>query len=143
MFRKVLALLACVLTVTLACAQTTRIDSIHVYERLTGSGWSSASANSHAWKLHQRNARHRTVKGKDMPVVHEAMALYEPQRHTYAPLPDLTHVAMVFTGGRPTALGVTSDLDRVINFTARTEYRISTLGEHLAVRALLAQLLVE
>lgn len=125
------------------CGQTQRIDSLHVFPRITPSAYTSASANALVWKLHQRNAEHRTVKGADMGTVTQALANYQPMRHTYGPLPDLTHLAIVFTGGRPVAFGVTGDLDRVINFTARTEYRISTWSEHIRVRALLAKLLVE
>ena len=50
---------------------------------------------------------------------------------------------MAFSQGRPLAFGVTEDLGRVINFTARKEYRISSLMEHLTVRTILGKLLVE
>ncbi len=123
------------------CAQT--MDSIHVYERVPPGQYTSAAANALAWKLHQGNARHRSLQGGELDVVREALAQYKPQRHTYTALPGLSHVAMVFVGGRPVAFGVTSDLERVINFTARQEFRISSIGEHLAVRAVLAKLLVE
>ncbi|MGV3636019.1 MAG: hypothetical protein ACO1NQ_00100 [Flavobacteriales bacterium] len=119
------------------------MDSIHVYKRVPEGTYSSAKANALAWRLHQQDASHRTLKGSDLDVVREAMAEYRPQRHTYGALPGLSHVAMAFSGGRPVAFGVTDDLGLVINFTARTEYRISTWAEHLAVRALLSQLLVE
>ena len=119
------------------------MDSIHVYKRVPMGTYSSARANALAWQLHQQEAPHRTLKGSELDVVREAMAEYRPQRHTYGALPGLSHVAMAFSGGRPVAFGVTDDLGRVINFTARTEYRISTWAEHLAVRALLSQLLVE
>lgn len=119
------------------------MDSIHVYKRVPMGTYSSARANALAWQLHQQEATHRTLKGSELEVVREAMAEYRPQRHTYGALPGLSHVAMAFSGGRPVAFGVTDDLGRVINFTARTEYRISTWAEHLAVRALLSQLLVE
>jgi hypothetical protein len=119
------------------------MDSIHVYKRVPPGTYSSANANALAWKLHQQEATHRTLKGSELEVVREAMAEYRPQRHTHGALPGLSHVAMAFSGGRPVAFGVTDDLGRVINFTARTEYRISTWAEHLAVRALLSQLLVE
>lgn len=119
------------------------MDSIHVYKRVPPGTYSSAKANALAWQLHQQEATHRTLKGSELEVVREAMAEYRPQRHTYGALPGLSHVAMAFSGGRPIAFGVTDDLGRVINFTARTEYRISTWAEHLAVRALLSQLLVE
>jgi hypothetical protein len=119
------------------------MDSIHVYKRVPPGTYSSAKANALAWQLHKQEATHRTLKGSELDVVREAMAEYRPQRHNYGALPGLSHVAMAFSGGRPIAFGVTDDLGRVINFTARTEYRISTWAEHLAVRALLSQLLVE
>lgn len=125
----------------LSCVQS--IDSIHVFQRLADGQWTSASAHAFAWKLHQQNEPFRSVRGADIAVVEEAMALYEPVRHVYGPIPELTHVAMVFSGGRPTVLGVTDDLDRVINVTARKEYRISSISEHMQVRALLARILVE
>jgi hypothetical protein len=50
---------------------------------------------------------------------------------------------MVFSGGRPLVFGVTQDLERLINLTARQEYRISGWEEHLYIRSLLAKLLVE
>jgi len=119
------------------------IDSVHVFKKIAAAAYTSASANALAWRLHQQNAPHRTVRGNDIGIVREALSDYEPSRHTYSALADLTHLAIAFSGGRPVAFGVTGDLDRVINFTARTEYRISTWAEHLRVRALLATLLVE
>ncbi|HPF90916.1 MAG: hypothetical protein H6590_09195 [Flavobacteriales bacterium] len=119
------------------------IDSIHVFARLPAGAWTSASANAQAWKLHRDHAPHRTVKGKDIAIVREAMELYRPERHTFGPLPDLSHVAMLYSGGRPVVLGVDDDLGRVIDLTSRKEYRISTVSEHLQVRALLARLMVE
>ncbi|MBL7938939.1 MAG: hypothetical protein JNL43_06220 [Flavobacteriales bacterium] len=126
---------------TMAAAQ--RIDSVHVFKKIPPAAYTSASANALAWRLHKEDAPHRTVRGKDIGTVREALSDYKPSRHTYAPLADLTHLAIVFSAGRPVAFGVTGDLDRVINFTARTEYRISTWTEHLRVRALLTTLLVE
>ncbi len=123
------------------CAQP--MDSIHVYKRVPAGAYTSANANALAWQLHRSDAPHRTLKGSELDVVREAMDEYRPQRHTYGTLSDLTHVAMAFSGGRPVAFGVSDDLGRVINFTARTEYRISTWSQHLTVRALLSRLLVE
>lgn len=119
------------------------LDSVHVYQRVVEGSYSSAEANALAWRLHRQDAPHRTVKGSDMEVVGDALDTYSPLRHTYGTLPELTHVAMGFSGGRPIAFGVADDLGLVINFTARKEYRISTWSEHLTVRALLAKLLVE
>lgn len=120
-----------------------QLDSIHVYKRVPPGAYSSAKANALAWELHRQDAPHRTLKGGDLGAVHEAMDEYRPQRHTYASLPGLSHVAMAFSGGRPLAFGVTDDLGLVINFTARTEYRIYTWAQHLTVRAILSTLLVD
>ncbi|MBX2978092.1 MAG: hypothetical protein KF905_02260 [Flavobacteriales bacterium] len=119
------------------------LDSVHVYERVAEGNYNSAEANALAWRLHQQDAPHRTVKGSDMEVVGSILNEYSPQRHTYGPLPQLSHVAMAFKGGRPVAFAVADDLGFVINLTARKEYRISTWSEHLTVRALLSRLLVE
>jgi hypothetical protein len=124
-----------------AAAQS--MDSIHVYKRVPVGIYSSAQANALAWRLHKQDAPHHTVKGSDINVVREAMGEYRPQRHTSGTLPELTHVAMAFRGGRPVAFGVADDLGLLINFTARTEYRISTWTEHLTVRTLLSKLLVQ
>jgi hypothetical protein len=119
------------------------MDSIQVFQRIPSVVHTSAKANTLAWHLYRTNAPHRTLKGKDLVVVREAMGEYRAERHTYSELPDLTHVAMAFSQGRPLAFGVTEDLGRVINFTARKEYRISSLMEHLTVRNILGKLLVE
>lgn len=138
--RIVFAILAQVL-VWSAVAQD--MDSIHVYKRVPAGAYSSAQANALAWRLHREGAPHRTVKGSDMEVVGEALDEYSPQRHTYGPLPELSHVAMAFSGGRPLAFGVADDLGLVVNFTARREYHVTTWSQHLTVRALLSRLLVE
>ena len=143
MITKLRALLVGLFTALSALTSAQPIDSVHVFKKIATEAYTSASANALAWRLHRQNAPHRTVRGNDIGVVREALSDYKPSRHTYAPLADLTHLAIVFSGGRPVAFGVTGDLDRVINFTARTEYRISTWAEHLRVRALLATLLVE
>lgn len=136
-------LLLSVLGLHVAAQDTRRIDSVHVYKRIPPGSYTSASANALAWRLHQGDAAHRVLHGSDINVVAQAFAEYEPARHNSGPITGLSHVAMVFYGGRPVAFGVTEDLDRVINFTARREYHISTVGEHVRVRALLAQLMVE
>ena len=119
------------------------LDSVHMYQRVAEGNYSPAEANALAWRLYRQDAPHRTVKGSDMAVVGEALDEYSPQRHTYGPLPEVSHVAMGFSGGRPIAFGVADDLGRVINFTARKEYRISTWSEHVKVRALLVKMLME
>ena len=120
-----------------------QLDSINVYPRIPEGTYTSASANGLAWRLFRAHATHRTIKHNDLAHVYEALAQYTPHRHTSGPLPGLTHVAIVFSGGRPLAFGVTEDLDRVINFTGRTEHRIHGWAEHLKVRALLAPLVVD
>jgi hypothetical protein len=126
---------------TCTCAQA--IDSVHVYARVAPAAHTSASANALAWRLYREGAPHRVVKGADLHIVAEALAEYRPARHISGPLEELSHVAMAFSGGRPVAFGITDDLGCVINFTGRTEYRISTWAQHVEVRALLARLLVE
>ena len=120
-----------------------RIDSVQVFPRLAQGHYSSASANAEAWKLYRAKGAHRTLSGSQMAEVEGVLEQYQPSTHVYGPLDDLTHLAMAFSGGRPVALGVTADLGRVINFTARREYRISTWSEHVMVRALLVKLLME
>ncbi len=68
--------------------------------------------------------------------------MYTPTRHTYGPLPGLSNVIIAFSDGRAFALGVADDLDLVINFTARKEYRISSYIDHLSVRAILLKVLL-
>ena len=50
---------------------------------------------------------------------------------------------MAWSGGRPFTIGVMDDLDVIINFTARTEYRVVGTTDRLRVRALLAKMVVE
>ena len=119
-----------------------RIDSVHVFRAITRAAYTSASANALAWRLHHAHADHVTLKGDEMAAVHEGLAQYTPMPHLPGPLPDVTHLAMLFTNGRPVALGITEDLDLVINFTARKEYRISSFTDHLRVRAILAELML-
>ncbi|MBL7951605.1 MAG: hypothetical protein JNM62_07785 [Flavobacteriales bacterium] len=118
------------------------IDSVHVFKKLPTAAYTSASANALAWKLHQAKAEHVTLKGAEIATVREGMAQYKPVPHRSGPIPGLQHLAIVFSRGRPTALGLTGDLDRLINFTARSEYRISSMSEHLKVRAILLELMM-
>ncbi|MEZ4737794.1 MAG: hypothetical protein R2818_00140 [Flavobacteriales bacterium] len=127
----------------LRCAAAQTIDSVHVFQRVVSSGFNSASANAQAWRSHREGAKYRVLLGPQMVEVEAALEQYRPTTHVYGPLADLGYLAMAFSGGRPFAMGVTKDLDRVINFTARKEYRISTWAEHLVVRALLAKLLLD
>ncbi|MCB0768959.1 MAG: hypothetical protein KDC00_00955 [Flavobacteriales bacterium] len=120
-----------------------RIDSVQVFPRLSQGNYNSASANAEAWRLYRAKGTHRTLSGSQMTEVEGVLEQYQPSTHVYGPLGELTHVAMAFTGGRPVALGVTADLGRVINFTARKEYRISSWSEHMKVRALLLKMLME
>ncbi|HQW04334.1 MAG: hypothetical protein IPH05_13185 [Flavobacteriales bacterium] len=137
--RAVLFLLTC----WCSMLQAQRIDSVHVYAALEPGPYSSASANALTWRLHQAHAPHTILKGTEITTVRKAMELYTEVPHYSGSLPGLKHVAMVFTHGRPTAMGVTEDLDRFINFTARTEYRIDSFTGHLQVRAMLLELLMD
>lgn len=119
-----------------------RIDSVHVFRAITRANHTTSSANALAWRLHQAHADHVTLKGDEMATVREGLDQYQPMPHTPGPLPDVTHLAMLFTNGRPVALGITEDLDRVINFTGRREYRINSFADHLRVRAILAELMM-
>jgi len=140
LFRYVSITVICFLPLT-AAAQ--RIDSVQVFPRLAQGHYSSASANAEAWQLYRAKGTHRTLSGSQMTEVEGVLEQYQPSTHIFGPLDELTHVAMAFSGGRPVALGVTADLGRVINFTARKEYRISTWSEHVKVRALLVKMLME
>lgn len=120
-----------------------RIDSIHVFKQLPQGQYTSASANTMAWALFRKHAAYTSVLGDRMATATEAMKSYTPQRHNFRPLPGLQYLAMGWSGGRPFTLGVAEDLDLVINFTARTEYRISGMTDRIKVRALLARMVVE
>jgi hypothetical protein len=124
-------------------ASAQKIDSVHVYKKSWEGTISSAKANAMVWRLHQQDAPHATLKGAELASVTETMKTYKPSRHTFGQLKDLEHLAMVFSGGRPLAFGVTEDLDVLINFTARQEYHIFSFSDHLRVRALLAKLILE
>jgi hypothetical protein len=123
-------------------AQAQHLDSIHVFNKLPPGHYTSASANALAWKLDREHAPYRSIRGDAMATVEEAMTSYQPGRHVYRDLPTLTHVAMAWYGGRPIAFGVADDMDLVINFTARTEYRISGMTDRIRVRALIAGMLL-
>ena len=118
------------------------IDSLHVFNKLPAGSYTSASANALAWKLHQTGAPHTAVKGNELAAATEALKVYTPTRHTYGPLPGLSNVIIAYSGGRAFAIGVANDLDLVINFTARKEYRISSYIDHLSVRAILLKVLL-
>ena len=118
------------------------LDSVHVFSKLPPGAYTSASANALAWKLHQAHAPYTAVKGTELKAAVEALQVYTPTRHTSGPLPGLTNVAMAFSGGRALAFGVADDLDLVVNFTARKEYRISSYVDHLSVRATLLKVLL-
>jgi hypothetical protein len=120
-----------------------RIDSVHVFKWEPDGRQTVASAHTLGWRLHLQKAPHTTLKGGELSTVTEAAQTYKPVKQVPGPLPDLGHIAMVFSGGRPLVFGVTRDLERLINLTARQEYRISGWEEHLYIRSLLARLLVE
>lgn len=134
---------AIILVLLTAPATAQRIDSIHVFKQLPQGHYTSASANATAWALYRKNTAFTVVKGERMSTASEAMKSYTPLRHNFRPLPGLQHLAMGWSGGRPFTLGVADDMDLVINFTARTEYRISGMTDRIRVRALLARMVVE
>lgn len=119
------------------------VDSLHVFRSEPPTLGTSASANALIWKLHHEGAEYDLVVGASLGIAMEAMQHYRPTRYSYGSLDGLRYLVMAFSGGRPMAVGITGDLDRVINFTARKEYCISTWDEHLRVRAMLAKLLLE
>lgn len=119
-----------------------RIDSVHVYDALPDGEYTSASANARAWRLHRSDAHHITLKGEDIGIVREGLQQYKPVPHRSGPIPGLRHVAMMFIHGRPVVMGLTADLERLINFTARSEYRLSSMSDHLKVRMILAELVM-
>lgn len=118
------------------------MDSVHVFKKIPEAPYTSASANALAWRLHQSAAEHVTLKGAEIATVRDGLAHYQPVAHRSGPIPGLQHLAMVFTNGRPTAMGLTGDQERLINFTARKEYRLSSMTEHLQVRAILLELML-
>ncbi len=120
-----------------------QIDSIHVFKQLPAERYTSASANAMAWALFRKGAAFTNVKGARMATATEAMKSYAPLRHNFRPLPGLQYLAVGFSGGRPFTMGVADDMDLIINFTARTEYRISGMTDRIRVRALLAKMVVE
>ena len=140
---RALSLLLLCLSVGVCHAQTQRIDSMHVFKQLPPGNYTSASANAMAWKLYRSQAGCTVVKGQQMSTAGEAFKSYAPTRHIFRELPGLQHLAMGWTGGRPFTLGVAEDMDLVINFTARTEYRISGMTDRIRVRALIARMMVE
>jgi hypothetical protein len=125
-----------------ACALAQRIDSVHVFQWEPDGKQTAASANRLVWDLHRRNAPHSTYKGEQMTTVSEAVAEYRPSKDVPVALPDLAHLAMVFAQGRRAAFGITEDLERLINLSNLSEYRISGWSQHLYVRTLLAEIAI-
>lgn len=140
---RVFALLLFGYCVCVCDARSQRIDSIHVFKKLPPEKYTSASANAMAWKLYRDHAPCTVVKGQQMTTAAEALRSYVSERHNFRDLPGLQHLAMGWSGGRSFTLGVADDLDLVINFTARTEYRISGMTDRIRVRALIARMMVE
>lgn len=124
-----------------AWAQT--LDSVHVFVKLPAAAYTSSGANALAWRFHRSRAEHVTMKGEDIAEIHQALAVYRQVPHRSGPIPDLRYIAMAYTQGRPTAMGMTGDLNRLINFTAREEYTITSLTDHLKVRAALLDLMLD
>lgn len=119
-----------------------QLDSVHVFKWVPDGKQTVGSANRLVWTLHKQHAGHTTLKGEEMATVSEAVNEYQPSRAVPAALPDLAHLAMVFSKGRCAAFGVTGDLERLINLSDLSEYRISGWSQHLYVRALLADVLL-
>ncbi|MCU0319833.1 MAG: hypothetical protein MUE88_07110 [Flavobacteriales bacterium] len=135
-------LLFAVLKFLALAATAQRIDSVHVFKWAADGRQTVASAHTLGWKLHVQKAPHTVLKGAELRTVSEAVQTYQPVRQAPGPLPELGYIAMVFSGGRPMVLGVTRDLDRLINLTARREYRLSGWEDHVYIRSLVAKLLV-
>ena len=136
----------CLLIGLAGCANVAtaqELDSVHVFKWQNDGQQTATSANRLVWQLHRERAPHTTLKGEELSTVNDAVKEYKPSRQVPSALPDLAHVAMVFSRGRTIAFGVTDDLERLINLTSMREYHISTWSEHVYVRALMAKLLVE
>src|SRR4030095_10440254 len=120
-----------------------QIDSVHVFKWAPDGKQTANSDNRLVWTLHQQHAEHTTLKGDEMATVSDAVNEYQPSRQVPSALPELAHLAMVFSKGRCAAFGVTEDLERLINLSDLSEYRISGWSQHLYVRTLLAEVLLE
>lgn len=119
------------------------LDSVHVFVKLPAREYTSAGANALAWRSHRTRAEHITLNGDDIAEVYQALAAYRQVPHRSGPVPGLRYIAMAYSHGRPTALGMTEDLDRLIDFTSRREYRVSSLAGHLKIRAVLLELMID
>lgn len=124
-------------------AAAQRIDSVQVFRWEPDGQQTANSAVRLVWRLFQEDAPHTTLKGEELATVNEAVKEYKPSREVPIALPDLAHVAMVFSHGRHVAFGVTEDLGRLIDLTHLGVYRIDTWSEHVYVRSLLAKLMLE
>ncbi len=120
-----------------------QIDSVLVFQWMPDGKQTASSAGRLVWRLYQEGAPHTTLKGDELGTVSDAVKEYKASREVPSALPDLAHLAMVFSRGKRVAFGVTADLDQLINLTSLGVYRISTWSEHVYVRALMAKLLVE
>jgi hypothetical protein len=118
-----------------------RVDSIHVYRWTADGKQNSGSAQALVWRLHHARAEHLTLKGEEIAAMSGTMSGHRPARHVPTALPDLAHVAMVYSNGRRIAFGLTGDLDRLIDLTDMREFRISTWPEHERIQAQLKELL--
>ena len=137
-FRTLIAVILLVLG-THTCAQ--QIDSVHVFRDFPEGNYTSASANTMVWRLYHDHAAHVSIRGADVERIAEALIGHQPQFHRSGKLEDLTYLAMAFVNGRPVALGITGNLDRVINFPANKEFPVHAWPEQEQLRATFAELL--
>ncbi len=119
-----------------------KIDSVHVFQHLPPGQYSAGSAHALVWKLYREHAPFRSIGKDHMTTVAELLERYRPDKYKQAALPGLQYVAMAFTKNGMQAIGVADDLGLIVNFTVGREYRISSLTEHVLVRAALARALI-
>ena len=123
-------------------ASAQQIDSVHVFEDIPPGQYTAGSAHALVWKLHREHAPFRSIGKDHMSTLAETLGSYRPNNYKHAALPGLQYVAMAFTKTGLQAIGVADDLGLIVNFTVGREYRISSLSEHVAVRAVLARALL-
>ncbi len=121
--------------VALAHAQV--LDSVHVFREIPPAAYTTASANSAAWRLQHKHAPSISLRGNDVQAVRDALAIYQVSPHQQSTLPGLAYLGVAWAGGRIFTIGITEDIGVIINFTALNEYRITSWADRLKVRALL------
>lgn len=116
-----------------------QIDSVHVFRDIPEGNHTSASANTMVWRLYHEHAAHVSIHGADVERISEALVGHQGQFHRSGKLEDLTYLAMAFVNGRPVALGITGNLDRVINFPANKEFLVQAWPEQEQLRTMFAE----